>query len=137
MIILCFTKGLADAVDFTTNRQKQLQIFDGKCVVVSGVNFTIGTVREKIAFQLEIVIPIKLSKLQNVHGFSPLIFAFGEGQQLVPVIFILLAAGFNFGGQTAGQVVAEGIEALENGDDAVLFVRSRQRNRYLIQVFLV
>ena len=121
MIILCFTKGLADAVDFTTNRQKQLQIFDGKCVVVSGINFTIGTVREKIAFQLEIVIPIKLSKLQNVHGFSPLVFAFGKCQQLVPVVFVLLLPGFDLGGQAAGQVVAEGIEAVEDGDDAALF----------------
>lgn len=38
-----------------------------------------------------------------------------KSQQLVPVVFVLLLPGFDFGGQTAGQVVAESFEAVEDG----------------------
>jgi hypothetical protein len=44
-----------------------------------------------------------------------------KSQQLIPVIFILLAAGLDFSGQAAGQVVAESVEAVEDRDDAELF----------------
>ena len=53
-------------------------------------------------------------------------------QQLVPVVFVLLAAGLDLGGQALGQVVAESIEAVEDGDDAALFVKGRERNRKVI-----
>lgn len=43
-----------------------------------------------------------------------------KSQQLVPVVFVLLAAGLDLGGQAAGQVVAEGVKAVEDGDNAML-----------------
>lgn len=46
---------------------------------------------------------------------------FREGEQLVPVVFVLLLPGGDLGGQAGGQVVAEGVEAVEDRDDAGLF----------------
>lgn len=50
-----------------------------------------------------------------------------KSQQLVPIVFVLFAAGLDFSGQAAGQVVAEGVEAVEDGDDAVLFFKRWKR----------
>ena len=51
-----------------------------------------------------------------------------KSQQLVPVILVLLSAGLDLGGQAAGQVIAEGVEAVEDGDDAVLFFQRGKGN---------
>ena len=62
---------------------------------------------------------------------------FLKSQQLVPVVFVLLTAGFDLSGQAAGQVVAEGVEAVEDGDNAALLVWRWQWNRNLVQIFLI
>ena len=47
---------------------------------------------------------------------------FLKSQQLVPVVFVLLLSGGDLGGQAVGQVVAEGVEVVEDGDDAALLL---------------
>lgn len=44
-----------------------------------------------------------------------------ERKQLVAVVFVLLFAGFDFGGDALRQVVYECVEFVQNGDDAFLF----------------
>ena len=44
-----------------------------------------------------------------------------KGEQPVAVVFILLAARLDLGGQADGDVVHQGIEAVEDSDDAFLF----------------
>ena len=43
-----------------------------------------------------------------------------KGQEFVSVIFVLLSALFNLGRETLGEVGGEGVEAVENGDNALL-----------------
>ena len=44
-----------------------------------------------------------------------------ERKQLVAVVFVLLFAGFDFGGDALRQVVYECVELVQNGDNAFLF----------------
>lgn len=48
---------------------------------------------------------------------------------------VLLAAGLDLGRQAEGNVVHQRIEAIEYGDDAVLFLERRNRNSQLGKVF--
>ena len=57
-------------------------------------------------------------KFRTVKCSTPL----RERQQLVPVVFVLLFPGLDFSGEAAGQVVAEGVEVVEDGDDAALLL---------------
>ena len=51
-----------------------------------------------------------------------------EGQQLIAVILILLLPCGDFGGKTVGDVVAERVKAVKDGDDEVLFGNRRNWN---------
>ena len=72
---------------------------------------------------------ISLLKLLTPEGIRRLLL---KSQQLVPVIFVLLLSGGDLGGQTAGQVVAQSVEAVKDGDDAALFGEWGEGNRNLI-----
>ena len=43
-----------------------------------------------------------------------------EGQKLISIVFVLLLTGFDFGGEAGGEVGGEGLEAVEDGDYALL-----------------
>ena len=43
-----------------------------------------------------------------------------EGEELVAVIFVLLAAGGDFGGQAIFEIADQGFEAIKDGDDFFL-----------------
>ena len=43
-------------------------------------------------------------------------------QQPVPIVFILLLAGFDFSGKPGSQVIAKGIEAVKDGNDTSLLL---------------
>ena len=58
-------------------------------------------------------------------------------QQLVPVVFILLFPGLDLGGEAAGQVVAEGVKAVKDGDDATLFFNGRDSNFGFADVVII
>ena len=68
---------------------------------------------------------ISLLKLLTPEGVRRFLL---KSQQLVPVVFLLLLPGGDLGGQAAGQVVAEGVEAVQDGNDAALFGERRKRN---------
>ena len=52
-------------------------------------------------------------------------------QQLVPVVFVLLFPGLDLGGEAAGQVVAESVKVVKDGDDTILFLQCRNANHKL------
>ncbi len=53
---------------------------------------------------------------------------FGEAQQQIAVVFVLLLAQLNLAGQTFGDGVGEGVEFVEDGDDAGLLLFAWDRN---------
>ena len=52
-----------------------------------------------------------------------------EGQQLVTVVFVLLLPCGDFGGETVGDVVAECVEAVKNGNNTFLLFQGWNWNR--------
>ena len=58
---------------------------------------------------------IRRNTFKCLHTIAILRLQFLKRQQLVPIVFVLLLAGSDFGGQAGGQVIAEGIEAVEYG----------------------
>ena len=58
-------------------------------------------------------------------------------QQFVAVKFILFLSGFDFGRQARSDVIAEGIEAVKDGNDALLFGEGRKWNLDFVQVLLI
>ena len=43
-----------------------------------------------------------------------------KGEQFVAIVFVLLSACGDLGGQSLREVIAEGVEAVEDGDDFCL-----------------
>ena len=62
---------------------------------------------------------------------------FGEAQQPVAVVLVLLAACLDFGGQSRGEVVHQCVEFVEDGDDAFLFFERRNGNWNPVQICLI
>ena len=57
-----------------------------------------------------------------------------EGKQLVSVVLVLLAACHDFGRETRLKGSGQGLEAVEDGDDAVLLFQRRDWN---FEVFIL
>ena len=53
-----------------------------------------------------------------------------EGEELVAIVFVLLFAGGDLGGQSLREVMAERIEPVEDGDDFCLHFERRDRDFY-------
>ena len=51
-----------------------------------------------------------------------------ESEQLISVVFVLFLPGSYFSGQAAGEIVAQGLEAVQDGDNAALFFQGRNGN---------
>lgn len=58
---------------------------------------------------------------------------FFEGQELVAVVLVLFASGSDFSGQTGANVIDQGIKAIEDIDNALLFFNWRDRYFNFIQ----
>ena len=65
-------------------------------------------------------------ELKGVRGFG------FEGEELAAVIFVLFAAGGDFGGQAIFEIAYQGFEAIEDGDDFFLDGERGQRNRIIL-----
>lgn len=61
----------------------------------------------------------------GINSAPFLIESLSKCQQLVPVIFILFLPCFDFGGKAGGKVGAEGVEAVENGNNFFLLLIRR------------
>lgn len=61
----------------------------------------------------------------------------GKRQQLIPIMRILLLPCFDLGGETVGEGVAEGVKAVEDGDNAGLLFEGGERDFNLVEILLI
>ena len=63
----------------------------------------------------------------GIGGFSR------EGEEGVAVVFVLLLAGFDFCRETGGEVSGEGLEAVEDGDYAILLREGWDGEKHILE----
>ena len=56
-----------------------------------------------------------------------------EGEEGVAVVFVLLLAGFDFCRETGGEVSGEGLEAVEDGDYAILLREGWDGEKHILE----
>ena len=66
-------------------------------------------------------------------GSLLVLYGLFKSQQLIAIVFILLLPGFDFGGETDGNIVAERVKAVKDADNFILHLKRGDGDIYFIQ----
>ena len=80
----------------------------------------------------EVVKALGLHRLWHASSLKRGLFEWGEGEQFVAVVFVLLASCGDLGGQAALQVVGQSVEAVQDGNNFFLHWEWRNRDQELL-----